>query len=303
MSNALMKKRKMFALKRNDIFWFIVMVSPIVAGMVLFMIVPLFWCIYLSFTDYNMFTIPVGNDFANYIRLFTLETEFWKSLINAAIATISVPICMAIAMVFANILAGKIKGKKFFKMVFFLPTICSAVAITFIWKWLFNTNWGLFNTVLGVFGIGPVNFLSEALAMPSMILMGVWGGIGISLLMYVAAISNLPRSYYEAAKMDGAGGVTIFFKITVPLISPTSFYLLVTGLISSLQDFSRFFVMTDGNPDTTLMPVMVVYRYAGHAYGNMFGYACSMAIMLGIIIGVVTAINFAVSRKWVYYES
>ena len=292
---------KKFSLERNEAKWACLFLAPLVIGLLLFVVVPLVYAIYLSFCEYNLFiTKFVG--FENFERAFTSDTQFWPAVLNSLKYALFVPITMLIAMVIAYLLCKDFKGAKVYKMVFYLPTICSAVAITFMWKWLYNGEYGLFAVILKKLGLPQVMFLDNEHAMGSMIFMSVWSGLGTSLLLYIAAIKNVPQTCIEAARIDGASSFRIFTKIIFPLISPTSFYLFITGIIGAMQGFATFFAMTGGvSPESIVMPVTIIYMYAGHGWGiNTFGYASALALLLGIMIGGLTIVNFIVSKYWVY---
>lgn len=294
---------KKFNMRRNNVMWACIFLAPLVIGLLLFVIVPLIYAVVLSFCEYNLFmTKWVGMD--NFIRAFTNDTQFWPSIGNALIYSLYVPITMMIAMVLAYFLAKDFRGSKAYKMVFYLPTICSAVAITYMWKWLYNGQYGPLTLLLKNLGFGSINFLDNDHAMGSMILMSVWSGLGTSLLLYIAAIKNVQQSCLEAARIDGANSAQIFLKIVFPLISPTSLYLFITGIIGAMQGFAVFFSMTGGiSPENIVMPVTIIYMYAGHGWGiNTFGYASALALMLGIMIGGLTILNFIISKYWVYYD-
>lgn len=293
-------KNREYSLRKNNLFWACVFLAPLVTGLILFLLVPLGYAIYLSFNKYNLFVTEfVGFD--NFKRLFTVDTQFLPSIKNAFIYALFVPITMVIAMFFANFFASRFAGDGFYKMVFFLPTICSAVAITFIWKWLYNTEYGPIGLMLRAIGFKKINFLDNKHAMGSMIAMSVWSGFGTSFLLYVAAIKSVPTSCLEAAQIDGANEFVRFYKIIFPMISPISFYIFITGIIGALQGFAVFFSMTGGvSPESVVMPVTIIYMYAGHGWGLEFGYASALAIVLGLIVGTLTIINFVVSKYWVY---
>jgi multiple sugar transport system permease protein len=164
--------------------------------------------------------------------------------------------------------------------------------------------YGTINTLRSFFfGLEPVTWLDESHVVGSIIFMEVLMGFGVPMLLYVSSIKAIPEAYYEAAEVDGANRLQQFIHITLPQVSPVSFYILVTGLIGSLQGFTVYQVMTNGNPSNTMMPVLLIYKYSGGDYGAFYGYASAMAIVLGAIIVVLTSLEFVLSKKWVYYES
>ncbi len=293
---------KKYSMKRNDTIWAYIFIAPLCIGLLLFLVFPLLYSIYISLTNYDLFNAPEFIGLDNYSRMISKESEFFLSLRNAFIYAVGVPIGMIIALIIANILTGKIKANTTFRIFFFLPTIVSAVILTIIWKWMYDYNMGLINEIIKIFGFEPIKWFSEKNAMKSMIIMGIWGGLGISILLYIAAIKSVPKALYEAAKVDGANAFQQLRYITFPAVSPISFYILVTGLIGALQEFARFQVMTNGIPKNTLTPVLLIYKYAGGEYGGFYGYAAALAVVLGVIIMLITAINFMLSRFWVYYE-
>lgn len=298
------KKRKINRTKAKDMMWGYFCIAPLTIGLLLFLSVPLVYSLFLSVAEYDLFNAPKFIGFENFIRAYTNEDQFWMSLVNAFIASSGVLISMIVTVVLANLLASdKLQGSKVFRILFFLPTICSAVAITIMWQRIFDYQYGMLNNILSIFTDNMTNWLDSKHALPSLIFMGVWSSLGINILLFFSSIKSVPRAYYEAAQLDGANAVQKFFKITLPAISPVSFYILVTGLIGSLQDFTKFQVMTNGNPPSTLMPVLLIFKYSGGDYGSFYGYASCLALNLGLIIAALTGLNFLISRKWVYYES
>lgn len=299
------KKRTINKIKLNNAFWGYICVAPLTIGLLMFLAAPLLYSLFLSLTRYDLFNKPVFIGFDNFRRIFSAnETQFWPSIKNALVMSLGTIISMFFSLILANLLTKKLKGMNVFKMIYFIPTICSAVAVAIMWKRMFDYNYGTINKILKLlFNAEPVNWLSYELAPISLIGMGVLFGMGVNILLYISAIKNIPRVYFEAAKLDGANDFQIFRHITFPAVSPVSFYILVTGLIGSLQGFTTFKVMTNGNPSNTMMPVLLIYNYSGNDYGAFYGYASALAIILGLIIGLITAINFKISKKWVYYES
>lgn len=296
--------KRMSRKKRSDMFWGYLCVAPLTLGLLFFLAAPLVFAVYLSLTTYDLFNPPVFVGFQNFARVFSeKETQFWPSIGNAFVMSIGVLLSMGISLFLANILCGKIKGTNLFRMILFLPTICSAVAVGIMWKRIYDYQYGLINAVIGLFGIDKVNWLDQEHAVPSLIFLNVLFGLGTNVLLYIATIKGVPNSYYEAADLDGANSLQKFWYITIPSVSPVSFYILVTGLIGSLQGFTTYKVMTGGSPPNTMMPVMIIYNYAGGNYGSFYGYSSALAILLGIIIAIVTTVNFVMQDKWVHYES
>jgi multiple sugar transport system permease protein len=290
--------------RRNEALWGYACVAPLSIGLLMFLAAPLGFSFYISLTRYDLFNEPVFVGFANFQRIFSPEgAEFWRSVGNAFIYSIGVLLSMILSLIIASIFRGKIHGKNFFKGLFFLPTICSAVAVTIMWKRMYDYNYGTINQILGLFGIEGIYWLSEEYVVFAIMFMQLIFGFGTSMLLYISAINSIPKDYYEAADIDGANVFQKFFHITVPSVSPISFYIMVTGLIGSIQGFTTYQVMTNGSPSNTMMPVLLIYKYSGGDYGAFYGYASAMGIVLGGIIVILTIVEFIFSRKWVHYAS
>ena len=294
--------------KKENIQGTLFALSPLV-GFLLFGVIPLAVSLVLSFGKVKPLDLTdiefVG--FENYVRIFTEDTRFFKSIGNTFLYSFaSVLLSMIVALLFANFLNRRIRFKKVFRLILFIPYVCSVVATSMMWKWMLDYNYGILNDVTNALGIGRVNWMGNpATAMPVMIVLGVWSGFGYNMILYTAALSAINRSYYEAAQLDGASGVQCFFRITLPLVSPTTFYLAIMGLIGALQSFANFQVMTPtgGPEDTTLTMVFRVWQTAFEDRRRFgMGYASAMGWIVGMIIMIFTSVNFALSKKWVHYE-
>lgn len=238
----------------------------------------------------------------NYIYMFTKDPLFYKSLWNTVFyAVLSVPLGIAGGVLVAMLLNQKVKGMRLFRTVFYMPTIVSSVATALLWMWLMEPNFGLFNTLLSKMGIiGPGWLTDPAWAKLSLIFMSLWT-VGGGMLVYLAALQDVPTSLYESASLDGASGFAQFFKITLPMITPTLFFNLITGVIGGLQVFNQAFIMTNGGPAYS------TYFFAYHLYTKAFteysmGYASAMAWVLLVITLISSMIIFKTSNRWVYYE-
>jgi multiple sugar transport system permease protein len=242
----------------------------------------------------------IGTD--NYARLFTNDRFFVTALWNTFYFTaISVPISIALALGLALLLNMEIGGRAFYRTGFYVPTVVPAVAGSLLWAWLFNAEYGLVNVVLGYLGLPEIPWLtSEYCSKPALIIMGLWG-VGGGMIIFLAALQGVPRQLYEAADIDGAGPWTKFRHITLPMISPAMFFMLVMGVIGSLQVFTQAYLVTAGGPgDSTLFYVLYLFR---EAFQNLhMGYAAAMAWVLFLMILIVTGVQFVVAKRWVYYE-
>ena len=278
----------------------IVMSIAPVLGFVIFGLIPMILAFYMAFCDISGFDILSAQwiGVENYVTVLK-DKMFWDSVVNTIIFAVSLPICLVISLIIAFLLTKNIKGKKVFKTIYFIPYVCSIVAVVLMWKWIFNTNYGVLNAWLG----HNYDWTGEStLFRVVVIVMGVWGGCGYQIILYSAALTNINPSLYEAAKIDGANAFQCFSHVTLPSVSPTTFYLLITGLIGALQSFASTQVLaSDGGPNNVGVTVgFYLYRYA-FSYFKM-GQASATAWILAFLIVVITIINFKVSKKWVNYD-
>lgn len=295
--------------RRNNILGVLFAMSPLV-GFALFGILPLIFSIVLSFGNlptYDLLDIEFCG-LQNYIRIFTEDKEFWQSIGNTFFYAIVSVVGTVVISLLASVFLNNIKhGGKAIRIILFIPYVCSVVAISTMWKWLFDYNYGVLNDVVEFIGMERVNWLGEAsTAMPIMILMSIWSGLGYNMILYSASLNAVSRSYYEAAELDGANGIQKFFKITLPMISPTTFFVMVMGFVGALQSFANFQVMTpSGGPDGTTWTMVLRVWYVGFVEDSTLygmGYASAMSWIVGGIVMIFTAIMFGMSRRWVNYD-
>jgi multiple sugar transport system permease protein len=261
-----------------------------------------FFSFYLSFHKWNMFsagTSFVGLD--NYATILR-NPEFWEVLKNTVVYTLgTVPLNMIVALAAAILLHKNIVGRRFLRTAFFIPVIMSPVAAAVIWRWVYEPNFGLLNHVLGWFGIPSVNWLNDpTAAMFALIMMGVWKSFGVNLVLFAAGLQGIPEHYYEAAEIDGAGRWGQFWNITLPLLSPTTFFILVMSVIGSFQVFDTVYVLTSGGPlGSTKVLVFYLYEHA-FKYFEM-GYASAVAYVLFAMIFVLTLLQVRYLKRSVHY--
>ena len=296
------KKRRGTKMKSRENLIGYLFASPWLLGFFIFTLYPMCSSLYYSFTNYNTLKTPTWIGIRNYIVMFTSDPLFWKSIWNTFYyAGLSVPLGIVMGVLIAILLNQKVKGMRFFRTIFYLPTVVSSVAVSLLWMWILEPNFGLLNTFLGHLGIiGPGWLTDPAWSKNSLILMSLWS-VGGGMLIYLAALQDVPESLYEAATIDGAGTLKKFFKITLPMITPTLFYNLITGVIGGLQIFSQAFIMTNGGPSYS------TYFYGYHLYNKAFseyqmGYASALAWVLLVMTLLLSLIIFRTSNKWVYYE-
>lgn len=277
---------------------------PII-GFLLFSLIPIGFSFFVSFNSYDFFTGEwtfVG--LRNYIRAFK-DQFFLFSLQNTALSLLGLGVQIVIALALAMLLTADVKGQPLFRAFFFVPSLCSSVAVTLVWKWMFNSDFGILNTILTKLGLPAVGWLTNPnVSMVSMIIQGVWMGAGSGMVMYVAALSNAPKELYEAAEVDGANFMQKFIHITIPTISPTTFYILTTSVIGTMTDFTRFRLMTDGGPYySTLTTALYIYQTAfTSTYEYNYSYATAMSWILGLGIILIVALLFWSSKRWVHYK-
>jgi multiple sugar transport system permease protein len=276
--------------------------TPAILGMLLFSIGPMIASLLLSFTQYDMLTAPSWVGLANY-RQLVHDDLFLKSLrVTAIYSFVTVPLILVLSFVLATMLNQKIRGMAFFRSLYYLPTVMSGVAVAMLWRWMFNKQYGLVNTILGKLGIeGPAWFLSETWALPALIVTGLWT-FGGTTLIYLAGLQGVPNELYEAAECDGANRWRQHRYITLPMISNVTFFNLVMGVIGSLQVFAEPYVLTGGGPNnSTLLLPLYLYRNA-FQYLKM-GYASAIAWVSFVIVLLLTLLVFKSRSLWVYGDA
>jgi ABC-type sugar transport system permease subunit len=257
----------------------------------------------LSFTTWNLLRPPVFARAANYVALLTEDPLFLLSLRNTLYySVLSIPLSIAVSLALALLLNQEIRGVKAYRTVYFIPAVVSMVAVSLVWKWMYSKDFGILNGILDVVGLPPVGWLGSAdTAMPSIVIMVVWKNMGYDMVIFLAGLQAIPQHLYDAAKVDGAGRWRRFWHITLPLLSPTMFFIVVLNIIASFQVFGPVYLMTEGGPGNRTL----VYNY--YLYQNAFlylkmGYASAMAYILFAIIFIVTLIQTRYLGRRVIYE-
>ena len=275
-------------------------ISPWLIGFLVLTLGTMIYSLVLSFFRADMMSDAVYVGIQNYERLFR-DKRFWKSLINTVYYTASVPAKVVVGLIVAMVLNRELPGIRLFRTIYYLPAVVSGVAVAILWQWLLHPDFGLVNAVLGYVGVnGPGWLATEEWAMPGLILMSFWS-VGSTVVIYLAGLQGVPRHLYEAAEIDGAGAWAKFRAVTFPMVSPTLFFSLITGLIGSFQIFLSTFVMTEGGPNNaTLTLVLYLYRQAFLQF--RMGYASALAWIIFVLILVLSLFLFRSSALWVYYE-
>lgn len=278
-------------------------------GFCLFGLIPLLLSLYLCFNSFKGLRLHTAKfvEWENFSKILQDEM-FWQSLGNTAFVLVAAVVALLLSLVVSALIATNVRGAKGFKAIYFVPYVCSLVAITFMWKWIYDYNYGVLNTTLMDWGWiqEPISWLGSAeYYRTAMFVLLVWSSTGFNIILLTAALIGVPRELHEAAQIDGAGEFRRFFSITLPLISPTIFYLLIMGLIGALQEFIRFQVMTpDGGPEYQGMTVVFyLYRQLFNASGGSdLGVASAMGWIIAVLISAVTILNFSLQRRWVNYD-
>jgi len=299
------------ALREELMGWLFAM--PWILGFLVFMVGPMLFSLYTSFTKYNIIATPKWIGLDNYENIFFDDPFFYKSLANTFwMVLVKTPLVMVVAIGLAMLLNTDIPGGKFFRTVIYLPNVLSGIAAIFLWQWILAPK-GLFNSALETFGIkGPGWFVDPDWTKPGMVLMGMWW-IGGNVLIYLAGLKGIPKELYEAAEIDGAGSWEKARYITLPLLSPTIFFEVVTGIIGTFQIFATAFILIGTKKPAVgelgqSMLFYVLYLY-DRAFGKIgqggfqMGYASALAWILFIIILVITAVQLWLAKRWVHYET
>ncbi len=280
----------------------VVCTLPFTLGILLFILVPMGISLYYSLCDYNILSPPEFIGIDNYLEMFTDETFFKAIGVTFFYALISVPLRLVFALIVAMLLLNTTKATGFYRAAYYLPSIIGgSVAVSILWKRMFAVD-GVINQLLGLIGI-ETDFAwlgNEKTAIWTLILLAVWQ-FGSSMLIFLSALKQIPTTLYEAARVDGAGKVRQFFKITLPLLTPTVFFNLVMQMIQGFLAFTQCYIITQGKPmDSTLF--YTVYMYQQSFEFKHTGYGAAMAWVMLVIVGLITLILFATKRFWVYED-
>lgn len=292
--------------QRHELVKGLLFISPAILGFAIFTVYPIFQSLYYSFTDYNILQSPLWIGFRNYAKLFQ-DRVFVLSLRNTAyMVFIGLPIHLVFDFGMALLLNTKIRGLSIYRTIFYLPSITPIVATAVLWLWIFNAQYGLLNTVLTALGFSTVGWLTDpAWTKPSLIFMGMWYG-GNTILIYLAALQDVPSELMEAAELDGAGSWSKVWNVVFPMVSPVVFYTMVINLIGYFQYFTEAWVMTATRDGAAGGPSNSLMFYAMYLYQNAFqwfkmGFASAQAWILFVIVLIFTALLFRTSG-WVYYR-
>lgn len=287
--------------ERSEFLWGWLFILPTVIGLIVLNIIPIFQTLYQSFFktgDFGKGNVFVGVE--NYVKVFG-DHEVWQSLINTfKYAIVEVPFSIVIALVLAVLLNRKMKGRGIYRTIIFLPMVAAPAAVAMVWRWLFNSDFGLINNVFHT----NVKWVSDPkIAVFSIAVIGVWSIIGYNMVLFISGLQEIPHDYYEAAEIDGATGIKSFFHITVPLLSPTIFFVLVTRVIGSLQVFDLMYMVMDKSNPALEKTQSLVYLFYKYAFINKnMGYGATIVILLLVITMIITVFQMIGQKKWVFYN-
>lgn len=269
----------------------IVFVLPLLFFLTVYWIAPALASAYYSLTNYSVVLKTKWVGLSNFSRLFE-DVLFWRSLENSALFTLgNIPLCMASGLLMAIVVNSSIRFRNGYRVIFYLPMVTSSIALSMVWLWLFDPNFGLLNAALRAVGLPAQQWLqSTSQALPSIVLMSVWGGVGGTMIIYLAGLQGIPDVIYEAAKVDGADRLALFRYITLPSLQPVTIYLLVTGIIGSFQIFGPIYAMTDGGPAFATTTIVHQIYINGFRYFNM-GYAAAQSWLLFLILLGLSIVN------------
>lgn len=287
--------------QRNTFIWAWILVLPTVIGLVVLNLYPMLNTIFQSFFKTGDF--GRGNTFvglSNYSKLFK-DRSFILSIGNTLKYTIiEVPISIIISLVLAQLLNGKIKGKDVYRTIFFLPMVVAPAAVAMVWKWMYNSEFGLINNIFN----SSVHWISSpSIAIFSIAFIGIWSDIGYNMILFIAGLQEVPTDYYEAADIDGASGFRKFFNITIPMISPMIFFVVVTRVLAALKVFDFIYmIMSRSNPALEKTQSLVYLFYTSAFVENDYGYSSAIVVVLLLMILLITALQLIGQKKWVHYN-
>jgi len=293
--------RRLASNRVREAAWAYLFLLPFFLGLLFFILGPVLAAFAISFTTWDLLSPPRWVGLANY-RSMIDDRLFWTALKNTIYFTVvSVPVTLILALGLAVLMNRKIRGIEALRAIYFFPVTASIVAVSLLWAWMYTPDFGIINYLLSFVGIPKINWLvNPAMAMPSVIIMSVWRGLGFNIVVFLAGLQSIPRDLYEAAALDGATGWDQFRDITVPLLTPTIFFATIMALIGSFQVFEQTYVMTQGGPANATMTLVYQIFLNGFTYLRM-GYASAQSFILFAILFAITLVQVRLQRRWVHY--
>lgn len=295
-----MKKGKISTAARREQAWGYLMIAPTIIGLIVLNVWPFIQTIYASFCKHLGFGQYKFVGLENYVSMFQ-DADFWRATGNTLIfCVLTVPVGIFISLLVAILLNAKVKFKGGFRTIFFLPMVCAPAAVTMVWRWIFNSEYGILNQLFG----SHIAWITDPkVALISCAIVAVWSSIGYDAVLLLSGLQNISKSYYEAASIDGASKITQFFKITLPMVSPTLFVTMIMRLMTSLKVYDLIYMMVEEtNPALTSVQSLIYLFYRESFVAGSRGLGSAIAVWTVLIIGVATVFQFIGQKKWVNYE-
>ncbi|HGF7610410.1 TPA: carbohydrate ABC transporter permease, partial [Enterococcus faecium] len=289
--------------RKDQVIWGYIFIFPTALGLILLNIWPAIQTAILSFQKTVGFGDTEWVGLRNYQKMFA-DGEVFQSLLNTLIyAVVSIPSIVVLSLLVAVLMNRKVKGLSIYRTIYFLPVVAAPSAVAMIWRWMFNNDYGLINNMLAKIGLdGPAWLTDPSIAIYSIIIVGVWSAIGYNMVLLLAGLQEIPKDYYEAAEIDGASPIQQFFNITLPLVTPTLFFVVVTTVINAFQVFDVIFMMITPNSTAMFKSQSLTYLFYKHSFIlNDKGYGSAIVMFLLVIILIITAIQMKLQKKWVNY--
>lgn len=298
------KKRSLLKrYKKEEIFWGLLLVAPTMIGLFVLNLKPAFDTIVLSFQKSTGFGKTVWAGLDNYEKLVN-DPNIPLAIGNTLkYALIVVPGIIILSLLVAVLLNQKIKGRSFYRVLYFIPVVATPAAIAMVWRWLYNSDYGLINYALSLIGITGPNWLSDPkYSLIAIAIVGIWSQVGYNMVIFLSGLQEIPKDYYESASLDGASGIRQFFTITLPLVSPTLFFVMITTIIGSLQVFDVIYLMFDANSSVLPFTQTLVFMFYKNSFIlNEKGYGAAIVVLLLVIIMIITWIQMKLQKRWVNY--
>ena len=294
------KGMKLSVAARREENWGWIMVAPTIIGLIVLNLWPFVQTLYTSFCEHLGFGHYSFIGLANYVEIFQTP-EFWKATWNTIyFCILTVPLGLFLSLLVAMLLNAKIKGKGVFRTIFFLPMVCAPAAVTMVWRWIFNAEYGILNQLFGT----HINWITDSkVVMIACAVVAIWSNIGYDAVLLLAGLQNISKSYYEAANIDGATKVTQFFQITLPMVSPTLFVVMIMRLMASIKVYDLIYMMVEEtNPAVTSVQSLMYLFYRESFVAGSRGTGSAIVIWTVLLIGAITVFQFIGQKKWVNYD-
>jgi len=287
--------------RTREAVWAYIFLLPFFLGLLFFILGPVVAAFAISFTSWDLLSPPQWIGLDNYREMMS-DPLFWIALKNTVYFTVvSVPVTLLLALGLAALMNRKLRGIAVLRAIYFFPVTASIVAVSLLWAWMYTPDFGIINYLLSQIGVPKVKWLVDPrMAMPSIILMSVWRGLGFNIVVFLAGLQSIPKDLYEAAELDGANGWDRFRQITIPLLTPTLFFAAIMAMIASFQVFEQTFIMTQGGPGNATLTLVYHIFQNGFTYLRM-GYASALSFVLFAILFIITIVQVRLQRRWVHY--